>query len=252
VLYQSPRLATLPPLEGSENAGRPRSASLDSVADAEPIADFDAAAQPKKKLARADLVLKQTPPLPPPDSPQFGAALSAKLAVCTAECFWEDPDADVAAKKVKAAALNEVLELVRPGCRLAPPQLEQIIDVIDRAILKTQPALVRSDNMIEISEPAWPHYAIHFRIMNAIVAAFRSPALHHHAVPAVARRQVSLPRPRRAIRGRSSAHRDPESAPRAPAENSQNGDRRDSRVPGRRKEPVRRRARAHEHRADVY
>jgi hypothetical protein len=178
--YQSSRIATLPPLDGSPDlkVARSRSSeSLPGVHDSDPIADFDGLPRARNtKSTRSDLVLTPTPPLPPPDCPDFASALAAKLVLCTADCFWDDADADLSAKRIKTVALTEILDLVRADCRLANPQLAQLIAAIElsifRRIPEIQPWMLRSDDMILITEPAWPHYWLDYQIMNAIAAAF--------------------------------------------------------------------------------
>jgi hypothetical protein len=189
--YQSPHLATLPPLDGaSGDLRRSKSSEFSpSSGESEPIADFDCAPTgAPRHLTRPDLVLAQTPPLPPPDSAQFPAALTAKLSVCDADCFWEDPAADSAAKKTKTAALTEILELARGGA-LAPSAVAEIAPAIEkplfRPIADVNPVWMRSDDMVAISVAAWPHFSLNFQILNALIAAFPDDA--RWATPAYAR-----------------------------------------------------------------
>jgi hypothetical protein len=175
--YQSPRIATLSPLDGT-GGDLPRSKSADSVpGEPDPIADFDCApAGVVRRLSRPDLVLPQTPPLPPPDSPRFSAALAAKLSVCDADCFWEAAEADSAAKKIKTEALTEILELARACSDLPPPIVSQIFESIEKPLFRpftdVSPVWLRSDDMVTYSEPAWPHYSINFQILKELIGAF--------------------------------------------------------------------------------
>jgi hypothetical protein len=149
---------------------------LDSLSDIEPIADFEGAPQAKPKVAHVDLVLKQTPPLPATDSPQFSEAIKTKLSICATECFWDDPDADCTAKKVKTLTMNEIHDLIKPGCGLSSQQITDIVTVIEgpifRAVPEPRAVFMRSDDLVPMTEPSWPHLSLNYQIMNAIILAF--------------------------------------------------------------------------------
>jgi hypothetical protein len=117
------------------------------VYDPDPIAEFDRVPRARaKKSTRSDLVLTD-----------FASALAAKLALCTA-------DADITAKRIKTIALTEIPEFIRSDFRLGSPQPAQVIAAnelsIFRRIPEIQPWMLRSDDMISITEPTWPHYCL--------------------------------------------------------------------------------------------
>jgi hypothetical protein len=114
-----------------------------------------------------------TPPLPPPTSREFSAALSAKLDVICAECYFDDPEADSSAKKVKTATLNELLELSHAPARLTPADLDKFITAAESLIFRDlsdiSPVYLRSDDMVQFTESAWPHLSIHYQVVLALI-----------------------------------------------------------------------------------
>jgi hypothetical protein len=163
----SARNSSLPPLDPLRTPSE--------TSEAEPIADFDVAfCGTRAKLSRKDLVLNATPPLPSPSSPEFSEALRAKLEICKAECFWQDPDVDQQAKKVKTATLTELLELVPQTEALTKNDLMRFIETMEipvfRNIADVSPVFLRSDDMVIFTESAWPHYSLNYQILTAIVA----------------------------------------------------------------------------------
>jgi hypothetical protein len=120
-------------------------------------------------------VLRSTPSLPPPSSPEFSDALRAKLEICKADCFWQDPDADVAAKKVKSATLAELMDLVPQAPNIGADDLARLIEVMEipvfRAMLEVSAVMQRSDDFVVFTESSWPHFSLNYQILTGIATA---------------------------------------------------------------------------------
>jgi hypothetical protein len=172
-LFMSSRQACLAPLENADDA------SQQARSDSEPISDFDVTVHVGVRAVRNrdDLVLVATPPLPPPSSPGFSAALAAKLQLVAADCFFEDADADVSAKKVKSDTLCELLDLAALAPELSVADLDKFVTAIEKPVFRPflfVPAVyLRSDDMVIISEVAWPHVAVHYQILIALAPVAR-------------------------------------------------------------------------------
>jgi hypothetical protein len=122
---------------------------------------------------RGDLTLTATPPLSLPSFPGFSTALAAKLQIVAAECFFEDPDADLAAKKVKTQTLTELIEVAGHASEMSRSDLDKFTAAIEKPIFRVipdvPPVYLRSDDMVIITESSWPHYSIHYQIMTVLI-----------------------------------------------------------------------------------
>jgi hypothetical protein len=175
--YQSTLRPSLPPLPGANGMRQCSSAGALPTPDPEPIADFEPALRLRRRTTqRPELILTVRPPLPAPSAPGFDAALEAKLAIIESECCWDDPEADLSAKKIKTDTLKELIEFVRPESEPPPCIVGKLIPAVERPIFRPwsdlDPIFVRSDDMIAYSEVTWPHLSLHYQLLNRIVATF--------------------------------------------------------------------------------
>jgi hypothetical protein len=137
----------------------------------DPIVDFEVKVQmgTARVLNRGDLVLRATAPLPPVGAPGFGAAFAGKMQIVDAECFFDDPSADIRAKGVKWETLHELLDFADRSSDLPPGDLDIFVQTICKPIFRPMGTGPLLDDGIAVLEPAWTHYSLHYQIMDALI-----------------------------------------------------------------------------------
>jgi hypothetical protein len=200
-IFITSRHAALPPFGSSsetqdssvaedqdKSSGRNKRQKPKKKAETGPIVDFDMIAV-KNKKNRPDLVLQETGSLPSVFDRDFSAALQAKIDIINVDCWWEDPDADRAAKEVKTETLLQLLELAMNIDRvkdMSETDLEKLIMAVERPIFRYIPEVeakfLTSDDLVVLTETSWPHLSKHFEILLALVKAAGKDGGDHFSI----------------------------------------------------------------------
>lgn len=203
-LFNSTRTATLPPMALSDSPNEPealvpdpkdsKSAKNNDKKDDkkggkdgkgkkddkkqkenEPIADYDVPAAGGGQARRPDLDLKPAPPLPAPTASNFTEILRQKIDIVKTECDFFCATADLNAKDVKTNTLTELLDLVQNGVFESMRQEDQdlIFEGIESGLFRylkpVAPTMMFSDDLVPMTECAWPHVTLCYQILTAII-----------------------------------------------------------------------------------
>jgi hypothetical protein len=142
---------------------------------ASPSADEAVLLRQSRQQRRSNLHLTEVPLLPPPGFPEFSETLDTLLTVVSADCDFENREADASAKQVKSVALADLARVVRAIQFISKEDTESIFRAVESPLFRemSDEMEMRVDRLIEpteLFEPTWGHSAIHYEILMGLVS----------------------------------------------------------------------------------